>query len=245
MPKRKNFTRKRRKRSHKTLKGNRYRAYIGGGNPLDLVKSYISHVVYVNLDSRTDRRSQIEKELGVFNREQIHRIPGIVPDILDIAHKNVALAKAHLNGVKLARDNKWKNTLFLEDDSVWANVDKAVPCLEKLVNKPYDVIMLGAHHVDYDKETLRIKRATSGASYLLHNSYYNTYIERLESMINSFISGVTKHEDVQTDTIVFGPLQEEHRWFIVIPPLMIQNPGYSDRVGEHIDFSHVEAKNLR
>lgn len=242
MRKRKNLTRKRRTRSRKSVKRLRRKMYSGGGDPRDLLKKYISNVVYVNLDSRTDRRSDMEEQLKIFNPEQIHRIPGIVPEILDMAHKNVSLAKAHLNAVKLASDNKWENTLFLEDDSIWANLEEAFPVFEKLINQPYDAIMLGAHHADYDKETFRIKSATSGASYLLHKSHYDAFIEKLESMINSFVPGVTKHEDVQGDTVVFGPLQREYKWYVVSPPLMIQKAGYSDRESKHLNFSSVNIK---
>lgn len=242
MRKRKNITRKRHTRSRKSLKRLRRKLYSGGGDPRDLLKKYISNVVYINLDSRTDRRSDIEEQLKIFNPEQIHRIPGIVPEILDVAHKNVSLAKAHLNAVKLARDNKWPNTLFLEDDSIWANLDEGFPVFEKLVNKPYDAIMLGSHDADYDRDTFRIKSATSGASYLLHESHYDIFIERLESMINSFVSGSTSDQAVQTDSVVFKPLQKEYKWFLVSPPLMVQKPGHSDRTDAYIDFSHVETK---
>ena len=75
--------------------------------PPDSINTYITSVVYINLDKRTDRRAQMEQELKIFHPEKIHRILGIVPDILDIAHKNVALTKAHLNAVKLAKKNNW------------------------------------------------------------------------------------------------------------------------------------------
>jgi hypothetical protein len=208
--------------------------------PPESIRNHISHVVYINLDSREDRRAQMEQELKVFAPEQVHRVPGIVPDILDMAHKNVALATAHLNAVKLARDNHWPNALFLEDDSVWANVERAYPSFERLIQGSYDAIMLGGHHAEYDEQTLRIKRATSGASYLLHESHYTVFIDRLQAMIDSFVSGVTIHDDVQGDTVVFGPLQKEYKWFIVAPSLMVQLPGNSDREGRYVDFTGVE-----
>jgi len=242
MRKRKNLTRKRRTRSRKSVKRLRYKVYNGGGDPRELLKKCITNVVYVNLDSRTDRKSQVEEELKIFNPEQIHRVPGIVPEVLDLANKNVALARAHVNAVKLARDNKWENTLFLEDDSVWANLEESFPIFEKLINQPYDAIMLGAHHADYDKETFRVKKAQNGASYLLHISHYDVFIEKMESMINSFIPGVTKHEDVQGDRVVFGPLQQEYKWYLVSPPMMIQKGGYSDREGQYRNFSTVNVK---
>jgi len=227
-----------RKKSNKRRRRitSRYKQRHSGGNPHitvyppDKIKEYIHHVVYVNLDSRTDRREQLEKELKVFNKEQIHRVPGILPDVQDVAHRNVALAKAHLNAVKLAIDNNWENTLFLEDDAVWANIEKAYPIFEKLVQQPYDAIMLGSHLGNYDKETYRVHSGTNGASYLLHKSHYNIYFERLQAMINSFKPGITKSEEMHADVAVFGPLQKEYKWYMVVPPLMIQLPGHSNRL---------------
>ena len=206
--------------------------------PPDSITKYISTVVYVNLDKRTDRRAQIEKELKVFPPDKVHRIPGIVPDVHDVPHRNIALAKAHLNAVKLAKENNWPNTLFLEDDSVLVNIEKAYPCFERLVKDPYDVIMLGSHSPDYDKDTLRVKRATGGASYLVHQSHYDIYMERLQSMIDSFVSG--QHIE-GGNAIVFPALQQEYKWFVVVPSLMTQLAGSSNREGgKYINYGRLE-----
>ena len=242
MRKRKNLTRKRRTRSRKNVKRLRYKVYNGGGDPRELLKKYITNVAYVNLDSRTDRRSQMEEQLKIFNPEQVHRVPGIVPEISDIYNKLISATKAHINAIKLASDNKWENVLVLEDDSVWANLEGGFPVFEKLINQPYDAIMLGAHIADYDKETFRVKSATSAASYLLHKSHYDIVIERFESMNNSYKPGITKDTDLHGDTVVFGPLQKEYKWYVVSPPLMVQKAGYSDLAGEHKNYSDVNIK---
>lgn len=205
--------------------------------PPDSINTYISSVVYINLDKRTDRRAQMEQELKIFHPEKVHRIPGIVPDILDIAHKNLALTKAHLNAVKLAKKNNWPNTLILEDDSIWVNIEKAYPCFEKLVKEPYDVIMLGSHGPDYDKDTLRVKRSTGAASYLVHRSHYDIYIERLETLINSFVSG--QHIECG-NAVVFPELQQEYKWFVVVPSLMTQLAGMSNREEKIVNYSRLE-----
>ena len=207
--------------------------------PPHSINTYITSVVYINLDKRTDRRAQMEQELKIFHPEKIHRILGIVPDILDIAHKNVALTKAHLNAVKLAKKNNWPNTLILEDDSVWVNVEEAYPCFEKLVKETYDVIMLGSHGPDYDKATLRVKRSTGAASYLVHQTHYDIYIERLETLINSFVPG--QHIECG-NAVVFPALQQEYKWFVVLPSLMTQLPGMSNREEKHKNYTSFEVR---
>ena len=234
--------RKNKKKGKLTYK--RRRIHKGGNKhlttyPPESIKNYISNIIYVNLDSRTDRKEQIENELKIFNPEQIHRVPGIVPEILDLKHRNIALAKAHLNAIKLAIDNNWSNVLILEDDSVWANIERAYPVFEKLINQQYNVIMLNAHHTQYNKETYQIHSGTSGAAYLLHHSYYNIYYDRLKEMIDNFDPN-KEHQTVEVDKAVFGPLQKEHKWLVVVPSLMIQLPGFSDRGDGYTNFTKVD-----
>lgn len=241
-----NQRKKSNKRHHRITR--RYKRVYSGGNkhtptyPPESIKNYIHHVVYINLDSRTDRREQIEKELKVFNKEQIHRIPGIVPEVKDEIHRTIACAQAHINAVQLAMDNNWENTLILEDDSIWANIDKAYPIFEKIIKQPYHCIMLGSHNGKYVKETFRVLSATSGASYLLHNSHYKIFRERLQAMITNFKPGTTPIENTAGDVTVFGPLQKEYEWFMVAPPLMKQLAGRSDRTGINTNYTKENTK---
>jgi hypothetical protein len=188
----------------------------------------------------------MEQELKVFHPDQVHRIPGILPEVIDVGekdmrYKSIALAKAHVNAVKLSKENDWPNTLFLEDDSVWANIEKAYPAFEALVKKPYDAIMLGSHNAKYGAD-FRAESATSGAAYLLHNSHYSIFMDKLQAMIDGFVPGVTQGYDTEGDAVVFGPLQKEYKWYIVVPALMIQLPGISDRAGHHLNFRNVDPK---
>ena len=43
----------------------------------------------------------------------------------------------------MAIQNNWENVLIVEDDMVWKNFNKGYNTLQNLVNKPYDVILLG------------------------------------------------------------------------------------------------------
>ena len=99
--------------------------------------------------------------------------------------------------------------------------------------------MLGSHAPEYDKDTLRVKRATSAASYLVHQSHYDVYIERLKSMIDGFVSG--QHIEPGNAT-VFPPLQQEYKWFVVVPSLMTQLAGTSNREDRHKNYTYLEVQ---
>ena len=88
----------------------------GGAQPVPpSILDYISNVVFINLDSRKDRREQIEAELKpVFPPERIHRIAAIK----DEENGYRGSIKSHILAVELAKKNGWPNVLVLEDDAV-------------------------------------------------------------------------------------------------------------------------------
>jgi hypothetical protein len=227
----------------KTLR--RKRRLQKGGNivyPPVSIKTYINHVIYLNLDSRPDRKKNIETQLQVFDKINVHRIPGIVSEIQDTKHKSLAITKTHLNALKLARQSDWSNVLITEDDAYWANIEKAYPAFEKLIKNPYDVIMLGSQRPKYNKDTFRVEESYGAHAYLVNQTYYDILIKKLEELIKNFNPNTPGYIDAEHDTMVFRPLQKEHNWFIVIPSLMNQLPGYSDRIGKHQDYRTVEPK---
>ena len=215
-----------RKKKIKTRKGIRSRLRMRGGNtyPPESIKKYIQHVVYINLDSRTDRKEQMEKELQIFNPEQVHRVPGVQ----DKEYPYFGCAKGHLNAIQLAVDNGWDNVLILEDDAKWDAIDTAYPIFEKLVNNPYDVIMLGGTYSEFDKTTFKVSKSQGAASYLVKKSYYPTILAKLKEVIANFKPGVTPDIEITPDAAMFFPLQATGSWFIVSPALMIQAKSYSN-----------------
>ena len=216
------------KRRNRKIKTRRRRKIQKGGQPNttayppESIKTYISNVVYMNLDSRKDRKAEIESVIKIFNPEQIHPISAVV----ESEYPYLGCTKSHLIALKLARDNNWNNVLILEDDATWADIDKGYPIFEKLVKEPFDVIMLGGTQADYDRSTYRIKKAQSSASYLVNTSYYDTIIQKLEEDIRNFKPDTG--EQMHIDVAVFRPLQAKDNWFIVAPALMIQRPSISD-----------------
>jgi hypothetical protein len=208
--------------------------------PPSSIKQYIENVIYINLDSRTDRRKHIEKELQIFDKSQIHRVPGIVSEIQDNKHRALAITKTHLNAIKLAKNSDWSNVLVTEDDAYWANIERAYPAFEKLIQKTYDVIMLGSQRPKYNKDTFRVEESYGAHAYLVNKTHYDILIKKLEELIGDFNPKTPGFIDAEHDTMVFRPLQREYNWFIVIPSLMNQLPGHSNRLEQYVNYKNVE-----
>jgi hypothetical protein len=58
-------------------------------------------------------------------------------------------------------------------------------------------------------------------------------------MIHSFVSG----QNIEgANTAVFPALQQEYKWFVVVPSLMTQLAGTSNREQKHVNYSRLEAQ---
>lgn len=220
----------------KTRSRNRKRYRKRGGAtpyPPNSIYSYIHHVVYINLDSRKDRKQQIDEQLKNFPKDKVHRVSGVE----DKEYPYLGCIKGHLSAIKLAVENGWDNVLILEDDSMWSNIDTAYPIFKKLVNNPYDVIMLGGTMSEFDKQTFKVYKSKSSASYLVNRKYYDTILRKIEEVINSFKPGVTTDDEITPDVAVFYPLQAADSWFIISPALMVQHAGYSSILSKEINYT--------
>ena len=194
--------------------------------------TYIKHIVYMNLDKRTDRRKHIENEFKIFK-------PIRIPGYLDEQYPYLGCMKSHLAAIEFANKYDWENVLILEDDAKWSHNEKAFEIFEMLVKKPYDVIMLGGTSSYYDKTTYKVTQSQGGASYLINKSYYPTILKRAREVVNNFVPGVTKDDDITPDIALFKPLQKKDNWFIVVPSLITQMKSHSNILNKTVDYSNL------
>jgi len=181
------------------------------------------HVLYINLDSRTDRKVQIEKELEIFSPGKVTRIPGEVD-----TNKRRGCAKSHLKALIHARDHNFPNVLILEDDAMWSNVDTAYPVFEKLIKNSFDVLMLSTQGLNYDNKIYKIITADLTSSYLVNSSYYNVIIDKLQELVNNPMYDTLPTYNQVINGVTYHTLQKTNNWFVVVPSLMIQRNGYSN-----------------
>jgi len=158
---------------------------------------FIDKIIYINLDHREDRR-QIMKSFfdkGQVPQEKVVRFPAIYHDVGSVGASN-----SHINVLKLAKDNKWKNVLILEDDIAWIDFESSYQEIERLMSDKWDVFMIGGTYVD--KENLKVKIGYSGYSYVVRDHYYDTLIQNMQDglriKINKPAKGITNLIRVQT-----------------------------------------------
>lgn len=190
----------------------------------------IEHVVYINLDERPDRRTLIEKELGNFPPEKVQRFPAI---------KNVQGAIgctfSHIRVLKMAMDQGWSNYLVVEDDFVWKNQEVSTPTLERLMNNPFDVILLGGTAVQYYPNTLRLHSGQTTTAYIVAACYYEKLMQNFKEGLAGLLR--TGSKPLYAIDMYWKRLQPADRWFVVVPGLCTQRPDVSDIEGRVVDYT--------
>jgi GR25 family glycosyltransferase involved in LPS biosynthesis len=186
----------------------------------------IDGVFYINLDARTDRRQEIEGELGslglTFERfPAIKTSPGII-----------GCGQSHSACVKEAKARGYKNVLIFEDDFMllvskeefWGLLEKALEDVPE-----YDVIMLGyaMNRSQPHSETLmKVLDAQAGSGYLVNEKFYDTLIATWDAGTAKLIQ-TGQHWDYACDQI-WKTIQPAAAWYAFTRRIGKQRPSFTD-----------------
>ena len=188
----------------------------------------IERVIYINLDHRTDRRSQIERELQCFGN-RVERLSATRH-----ATGGIGCTMSHIRALCQAKEAGWKNVLIVEDDFMWTNREAGEACLARLATQPYDVILLGAVAAQYNPETLRVSGSQTATGYIVAAHYYDTLLANFKESLEGFLRTGVYHTYALDQ--YWKRLQPEGQWFLVRPSLCTQRPGYSDIEKRNVDY---------
>jgi len=202
--------------------------------PPPTINNYISHIIYINIDARKDRRERILKELSIFDPKKITRLSAVK----NIDNPIIGCTQSHIKALKYAKKMQYPNVLILEDDAVWANVTRGYSIFEKLVKNPYDVIMLGGTNPNFNRDTFAVTFSYGAHAYLVNSSYYDTIISEAENAIKLYNPSRPggRKENVAIN-VKYSTLQPKHKWFIVSPSLMFQGKSYSNIEKTYVNHS--------
>jgi glycosyl transferase family 25 len=196
----------------------------------------IDKIYYINMDKRTDRRVDIERELKEYELDA-ERFVGIPyePGI-------VGCGKSHLAVMKMAKANGYKNVLILEDDFTFLvpkeEFERKLDLFFQTVPN-YDVCMLCCNLVEKDPSPKyrfldQIVEASNACAYIVNGHYLDTLIELYENALPLLES--TGAHWIYANDQVWKPLQKKDIWYLFNPRLGKQKSGYSDNAKRVMDY---------
>jgi glycosyl transferase, family 25 len=188
---------------------------------------FIDKIVYMNLDSRIDRRNHMEEFTKTF-KNKVVRFSAVQHSV-----GRVGCAMSHIQVLKDALKSDCKNILILEDDAEWNKFDDSYVCLQRLIQNPYDVILLGGSAIrSYSNN--RVDYSQTAASYLVNGHYISTLLHNFEESFEKNIHEGPTHNNAMD--IYWKKLQKTDNWYITHPVYIYQKPSYSNIENRNVDY---------
>jgi len=198
----------------------------------------INHVIYINLERRTDRKERIEKELKRigFSTDRIIRYNATPYQ----GNPNAGCLESHANALALAFELGFENVLILEDDFIFIDDREKVrndisyffSTIQNRREEEWDVIMFttcspeSAEHAQ--PVYTRIRSSTNGAGYLVNRRM----MMRLSTLFKENVDNLYRtgsHWIYQNDILwkqIMG--REDVYWYMFNHYLGYQKEGHSD-----------------
>lgn len=213
----------------------------------------INQIYIINLKHRTDRWDKCIKQLNKYNITRYIRFDAIKPDLNEInpiqySKNNLRINTnyiigalgcklSHLNIIKHARQNNFKQILILEDDFLLADnfIHKFDSIIEKINKKNIiiDMLYLGFSvvrsdpYIDTDITNLKkLRNCHTTHAYMLNEHFYNTIINEIETCYCEI-------------DVCYANLQKKYKNIYGISPCLVgQQESYSDILNKNVDYTH-------
>jgi GR25 family glycosyltransferase involved in LPS biosynthesis len=210
----------------------------------------IDKVFYINLESRTDRRAEIEEELKTqFKYGCAERFVGITAAACGLQGKlsgAYGCVMSHINLFRKMILNNWDTMMVLEDDAKLITsreeMDKYIEAF--LDDEQSDILCIGnscGNNKDYNEVFNRCFNTQTTSCYVLKKKFVKTlldcyFTDPSEAMTLKEDCGNIKERVGILDTAWF-PLQQSH--FFMMPKVrqVIQRESYSDIVNEVVFYN--------
>ena len=214
-------------------------------------RSTLPHVIYINLDSRTDRRALIEAELARIGWEdhQITRFPALRHPTSNGAACNFS----HAAALRVAHEKNLEHVLILEDDfhfvrpqeevrealaSFHAEMEKGGGCGRGV----WDALLLGpcmygggSHTEPHSSLLRRCIRSTDASAYMVARHVMLPLSETIEEAAHQ-MAATDKHWLYQND-VVWQRFMQDGAWFCLERYLGFQRPGFSNLSSKFVDYT--------
>ena len=214
-----------------------------------LVKTFgdIKHAIYINLDSRTDRRKSFEKHFNELHTSfpndytfiPVQRFSAIRNE--DIGA--IGCSQSHAECIRIAKANCWDYVIIFEDDAIVLHPDILVHNVNEFLkrfNDDWDVIILSGNnfrpfHVD-SPEFIRVANCQCCTSYIVQRHYYDTLIRNFDDGAKKYAASPADEHKYACDQY-WKKLQMVDRWYLITPMCIIQKADYSDNCKAYTNYS--------
>jgi len=200
----------------------------------------IQHGFYINLDSRPDRKVNVEKQLALVGLDSaIQRFPAI-----RLPNGAVGCSMSHLKCLQIARANGWPHVFICEDDIQFTKPSVFCDQLNGFLsaNKEWDVLLLAGNNMppyrEHDTFSVQVTHCQTTTGYIVQQQYYETLIENIKEGLQQLIREPHRHVFFAIDKYWLH-LQKRDRWYLIVPLTVVQRVDYSDIERRMTNYTQV------
>ena len=197
----------------------------------------ITNVVFINLDSRIDRRTHFES--------QFHKM-GFQPQRFSAmrnADGAIGCSMSHVSCMELAIKNGWDHVLVCEDDATITNPGQLVYQANQFLKRfgdAWDVLLLAGNNYQpfrqVSPECVRVANCQTATAYLVRRPYFETLLANFKEGLSKLKAEPAKQPSYAIDQY-WKLLQRTDHWYLIVPITVIQRPDYSDIAKQHVNYS--------
>ena len=204
----------------------------------------IDKIVYINLDSRPDRKEKMILQFNKFNIPE-HKIIRFNA----IKHKfgMIGCSLSHIEVLRIALTNDWSNVLILEDDFNFIDnntlINDVINNFFDTFQNNWDVLNLTrGYYQNFTnigiKYFQKINDVSSAAGYLVNRHMYDNILDNMITGCDMLIK--TKNDTLYCVDRYWTNLLKTARWYITVPSLGYQRSDYSDISKMNVDYTILD-----
>jgi glycosyl transferase family 25 len=199
----------------------------------------IKHAYYINLYHRTDRKEHVEKQitrLGI-RAERFNAIK--------MQNGAIGCSMSHLKILQDAYSRRLSHVLIMEDDITFLQPDVFTNQFNKFLEtheNSWDVILFAGNNMppykQIDDTCIKVSRCQTTTGYLVNGHYIEKLMQNVKMGVTHLINKPNDDKIYAIDKFWFS-LQNVDRWFLIIPPTVVQRPDYSDIEKKHTNYENL------
>jgi GR25 family glycosyltransferase involved in LPS biosynthesis len=195
----------------------------------------ISHIFYINLNRRNDRKDEIISELT--NMNLINKTERF--EAIEDSYSPAGCLKSHLGCLELAKELNYDNILIFEDDFQFIVNNELFELKMDILMKDtsWDVLFLSYNPKKYDcidDNIVRLYESQTASGYIVRSHYYDKLIDLYKENLPKLIQ--TRHHWLYMNDVCWFSLMKKDNFYGINPKIGLQRPSYSDLAQRNVNY---------
>jgi glycosyl transferase family 25 len=201
----------------------------------------LENILFINLSTRPDRLLHVTEQfsaLGITNAERVNA--------LRTKSGAIGCSLSHIKCLEIAKERNYKHVFICEDDITFTNPQLFLENIHKFETSVYcdtwDVLIIGGNNVPpYTTITdylIQISNCQTTTGYIVREHYYDVLIQNIKEGLKHLLQNPNNKREYAID-IYWKRLQQSGKWYMIVPPTVVQYENYSDIESRVVNYAHL------